>query len=96
MKTYDFKLVAVKDLDGKDVTEIHKAIGNLLFKFAENLDLTEIARGIYIGEPVELRPGEAKELRSLLIGPKSNLFAFVKKAIIDYMDSVEAKKDERG
>ena len=97
MKKYDFTKVVLKDIEGAVVKEsqIHKDVANLIYHNAMTLDLIEVAREINSGMAVELTPAWVKEIRGIILGSKSNLFAFSKKAVSDYMDEVEKKKEPK-
>ncbi len=94
---YNFSEITVVNVDGepyseKELKPVHKIVGNHLYNGVRNVDLVETAMIINRGKPVELKPGEAKEIRALLCGPQSIIVAFVRKAIGEYMDCVEGQK----
>ena len=87
---FDFTKIVVTDIDGKALgeTEVYKAIANVLWLGAKNLDLVEVAMSINRGEEVELEKVDIAELQRLVKDPKSGFFAYAQKAILDYVDSV--------
>lgn len=104
MKTYDFTKIKLIDLDGVQVDEakeerekdripVYKLLAILLFRHASNYDLIDTAREINKGCPVQLKPAEVKEIRALIKSPNSRIFSFGKKALENYMDSVEADQE---
>ncbi len=95
MKKYDFTKVVVRNIEGVIEEEIkpHKLVADLVYRLADTLDLIEVAREINSGMAVDLTPAWAKEIKRIILGPKSNLWAFTKKAVSDYMDEVEKKKE---
>ena len=91
---YNFSKIKVVNVDGQpykktELLPTHKIIGKRIYDIASNLDLVDVAMEINRGKSVELKHGEAKEIRELLCGKESTLLAFLRKAIIEYMDKVE-------
>ncbi len=97
MKKYDFTKVVVKNIEGTVEKEIeaHKLVADLVYRLADTLDLIEVAREINAGIAVSLTPAWAKEIKSIILGPKSNLWAFTKKAVSDYMDEIDKQKEPK-
>ena len=83
----DFKKIIVKDINNEIVKDekFHKKIANIIYNFAENLDMVEIARDINQGKEVELRTNEIDNLIHLFTTSKL-LMSFTKKAIKDFLD----------
>ena len=89
MAKYDFAKVQLTDIEGKPLegADLHKQIGNqLYFGDHKDLDLVEKGRAMYKGEAVELDKTEIESLKALLDG---TLKPFARKAVYDYIDSVE-------
>jgi hypothetical protein len=89
---YDFKAIKAESLDGKQVKDIHKTIANALYTMTKNLDLVEKAIEINKGKPVELEKAEIAEVKRILNDEKIGFYAFVKKAILDYIEKVNTTK----
>ncbi len=94
---YNFSEITVVNVDGEpyslgELKPVHKIVGSHIYNGVRNVDLVDIAMSINRGEAVELKPGEAKEIRMLLCGPQSIMSAFIRKAIGEYMDCVEGQK----
>ena len=88
---YDFSKVEIIDIEeGKTDLKVHEDIGNLVYRYAKDLDLVEKGRTIYKGEAVELDKIEVEEIITIINDPKYGLFAFTRKAIKDYIDDVKA------
>lgn len=90
----DLTKIKLRDIDGK-VTKfqkgggIHKTIANILYLKVKDLDLVDIAMQMNSGQSVEMTPTQIKEMRSLIADPATGVFAFVKKAVFDYLDKIE-------
>ena len=91
---YNFSEVKIKDIDGKEINNTHKALANAIYLLTENLDLVEIAQKINRGEEVDLEKAEVETIKQIINEPKAGFFAFVKKAYFDYIDSVKEKSKE--
>lgn len=91
----NFNKLELKDIKGgpaKPEQPIHEVIGNIIYAQAKDLNLVDIARAIYRGEEVELRDNEASEIEGLLTSENSQLLAFARKAVKDFM--AEHRKDK--
>jgi hypothetical protein len=91
----NFKDLEVKDIEGKIVTDntVYKAVADILWKFAGNLDHVAIAMEINKGVSVDLSEKELREILTLLLGDKSNLFSYVKIQAKDFIE--EAIKNQK-
>ncbi len=94
---YDFSKISVTDVDGNAhkktaLKPIHQIAATKIYNEIRDVGLVEPAIAMNKGESVEFDKGEAKAVRKLLCGEQSTLFAFIRKAISDYMDSVEKEK----
>lgn len=91
----NFSKIKLCDIEGKEIkgANLHKIIAHLLWQYVRNLDLVETAQLIHKGKPVDLRTSEVKELRALIVDPKSQVMAFAQKAILDFMDKAASKKE---
>ena len=93
---YNFSKVQVLDIDNKPLTEngkpyecyreMAKIIHRLSFK---DLELVELAKEIYKGTEVEIDKAEIEIIKEVVLSSECPLFAFVKKAIKDYIESVK-------
>lgn len=72
--------VVIKDHDA------HKLIANTIYHSAKNLDLIEKAMLINKGKEVELTTKEKDEMIEI-IKNANNIAAFVKKAVIEYLNA---------
>lgn len=83
----NFSGIELLDLGGNIVPnpDLHKTVARAIYHFSKNLDLMDIARKINRGEDVELRDSEVIEVRRIVQSPEAGLFAFVKKAILDFL-----------
>jgi len=91
----DFSKMQMKDIEGKIVNspELYKTVANVLWRGAKTLDLVDVAMAINRGEVVELRDDEVEEIKELVKDLKSGVFAFARKQILDFIESVqEAEK----
>jgi hypothetical protein len=80
--------VELKTIEGEvmESHELHKAVANLMYRFAQDLDLVEIAMKMNRGEEVELTASQIKELKRLIVSKESVLASFSKKAAIEYLE----------
>jgi len=87
----DFTKVQLVDIEGKEVQshELHKAIADILWKKAKNLDLVDIAMQMNRGEEVELTDSLKGEIIQMMKDPNCGLAAFARKAVIDYLTSLD-------
>lgn len=88
---YNFSTVKLTDIEGKEMenADAHKTLANAVYNLTTNLDLVEKAMQINKGEEVALTPEEIEVVKGVINDPKTNFFAFVKKAFLDYIDSVK-------
>jgi len=90
---YSFHTVAITDIDGKDSkVEVHKTLANALYSKSKDLDLVEKARIMNKGEEIELDKTEIEEIKKVIKDPQIGFFAFVQKALLDYIDSIKEPK----
>jgi hypothetical protein len=89
----NFKDLEVKDIEGEVIPDntIYKAVADILYKFAGNLDFVSVAMEMNKGIAVDLTIKQLREIVKLIKSDKSNLFAYAKKAVEDF---VEAKIKE--
>ena len=89
---YQFHTVTINDIEGKENKEakVHKTLANALYSKSSDLDLVEKARTINKGEEVELDKTEIEVVKKMIKDPQIGFFAFVQKALLDYIDSVKA------
>lgn len=94
---YNFSKIKLTDIEGKEFpnAQVHKIIANFLYHSAKTMDLVETARFINRGEEVELDKSEIEEIRDLVGDPKQSIFAYAKKAIFEYIDSVQEKEKNK-
>ena len=88
---YDFSKITLTDLDEKPLTgqPFYKDIWRLVYFYSQDLDLVEKAREINKGKVVELDKNEVNVITELVNSEKSWVFAFAKKAYVDYIASVK-------
>jgi hypothetical protein len=92
MKT-DFTKIKVLDIGDKPITDFHKVLARVIFMHTQNLDLVEIARAMNKGESVELRDSDFDELKRIVNSREANIFAFARKATLDFIEEQKGKKD---
>lgn len=92
---YDFTKIELLDIMGKPTKKqgLYKDLANAIYLFAsaKNLNLVEVARTIFQGKEVELDKEEIQDIIAIVEDGRSGFFAFVKKAIKDYIESVQAE-----
>jgi hypothetical protein len=89
----NFTEIKLVDVDGQKLPEsaFHKTIANILYQKVQTLDLVDVAMKINKGEEVEVSAAALKEIETVLLDPKSGLWAFARKAVKDYIASVTTK-----
>jgi len=92
-----FSKMQMKDIDGNVVpsSELYKTVANALWHGAKNLDLVETAMVINRGEVVELSKKDVLEIERVVKDPKSGLFAFAQKQILDFIDEVRESEKKK-
>lgn len=90
---YNFTTIKVLDIEGKEFPGIiaYKSLADLIYQGANTVDLLEKARLINKGVEVDLTPEEIKEVNMLINHPQKGFSAFVKKPLLDYIDSVKVE-----
>jgi len=87
---YNFSKVKLTNIDGQEAAkDVHKTLAAVLYNLTSDLDLVEKALKINKGEEVELDKTEIAEVKKVINDPKAGFFAFVKKGLFDYIDSVK-------
>lgn len=93
----NFKEVKLFDIDNVPIpiekSNIHKAIANILYLQAKNLDLVDIAIKINRGETIDVSKLELEGIKETILNSQIGLSAFVKKATIEYINSI-GREDE--
>lgn len=92
MKT-DFTKIKIFDMKDEPIDDFYKVLARVIFIHTQNLDLVEIARAINKGEPVELRDSDWDEIKRIVNSREANIFAFARKATLDFIDEQKGKKD---
>lgn len=94
----DFSKMQMLDIEGKIVPsqELYKTVANSLWHNAKNLDLIEVAMAINKGKIVEVSKKDVLEIEQVVKDPKSGIFAFAQKQILDFIELAqeEEKKDK--
>lgn len=85
----NFKELKVKTLEWQEIADVNKVIANVIYTNTKNLDLVDFALKINKWEEIEITKSELEEIRDLCLDEKSWLFAFVKKAIKDFIDNLK-------
>ena len=90
---FDFSKIKLTDIEGKPLkkSEVHKSIANALWMSAKKLDLVEVAMEINRGKAVALEKEEVAEVKRLVDDDKQGFLAFARKAVHDYIESVQKK-----
>ena len=88
---YNFSEIILKDIEGKAIADhqVHKHLANGLYVAVQDLDLVTKAIEINAGKETELDKTEVQKIIEFINGEKCGLVAFVKKAILDYIESVK-------
>jgi len=89
----DFSKLQVTKLDGDVINDFYRDIADIIYKYTDTLDLVDIAIHINRGEVVELRDSEAERIISLFSGNKIPMFAFARKAVIDFVTLQKQKSN---
>ena len=93
----NFSKVKLTDIDGKVIpgAKIHKTLADVIWKFANSVDLVDIAIAINKGQEVALEKVEIAEIRRLINDPKCGFFTYAKKALFDFLDEAQQKEDQK-
>lgn len=89
----DFTKIKIADIEDKPIDDFHKVLARVIYMHTQNLDLVEIARQINKGEPVELRSSDWDEIKRIVKSREANVFAFARKAVIDFIEEHKGKKN---
>lgn len=82
----NFSKVIIKNIKGELIENIHQVIGGMIYERTKDLSLVELAIKIYKGEEVELSQLQVEEIKRLI--NENATQAFVKKALLEYIDKV--------
>ena len=90
----NFKEIEYIDIDGKvdEMATMYHTVADLIYRLTQNLDLVDIALQINRGEEVDLRPADIKEIKRIVNDPKSGMFAFARKAVLEFLDGKKEKE----
>ncbi len=101
----NFLKIKLENIEGKPFKvregnkDIYKSLADLIYIHAtDNLELVKIAMEINAGKEVDLRDSEVKTIKRIINGvsiEQGGLFAFVRKAILDYIAKAEQKEEKR-
>jgi len=93
-KLIQFKDIDLRDLDGNPapIKDLHKTIANLIWKNAISVGLVDVAIKINRGEAVSLNPKDSAEILSILNNPQLGVFAYVRKAVKEFLEEKCPKK----
>jgi len=93
---YDFSKIKLQNIMGQPIAnaEVHKTVGNLIYRATKDLGMVETAMAIYAGGEVELDKTEVAEIERLIDDPSSSVAAFARKAVHDYIDKVKEPKSK--
>lgn len=88
------KEVKIFDLDHRRVKaapgqELYKHIANAIYTKTGSLDMLAIVELMNKGLAVEMSSSQIAEMIAIIESPKSGIFAFVKKAVLDYLIKVQ-------
>jgi hypothetical protein len=94
---YDFKKIEIRDINGviliqDDSSKIYKVLANFIYFNAHTIDMVLKAIEINKGNEVELDASEVEDIKNLIINGKFNVFAFIKKEIINFLDDNNGNK----
>ena len=90
----DLTKIKLSDLTGKRVKqakgqELHKYIANVIYTTTGSIDMLHIAEHINEGNSVIVTDSQLAEIKGIIAAPNNNIFAFAKKAVLDYLSAVE-------
>lgn len=96
---YNFTNVQATDIEGKLLLtpagkplELFKDVGRMIHREChEDLELVEVAKLIFHGEEVEISIVQINIITTIIVSKKSFLDASIKKAVKDYIDSIQAE-----
>ena len=90
MKKFNFKEVKVKDINNQEVPEVpvHQILANELYNGTSSTELLKLAKDINNGTPVDLKDNDINQIRGILNNPYSMLKAFIKVAVLDYIEQI--------
>ena len=90
---FNFSKVVLKSIEGKVIenANIYKTVGNLIYNGTKDLGMLEIARTIYVGSDVDLSEVDVAEVTRVINDPNSGVLAFARKAVLEYIASVQDK-----
>lgn len=87
---YNFSTIELVGIDGKKLdAKAHQSLGNAIYTFTKDLGLVDKAMEIYKGKEVDLGDTEIKIIKSIIEDERVQFHAFVKKAMLDYINSVK-------
>lgn len=94
---FNFSKLTLKNVDGTEIKgEVHKELANLIYARTSDLGLVDKAIDIHAGKEVDLTDAELIEVNNLIEikaqGGQNFFMAFARKALGDYIKSVQAKK----
>ena len=87
---YNFSKVVVKDIDDKDMefSDFSSQLANLVYQGTRTLEFLDMAKDIKAEKDIEMNDKQVGEFK-LLITANSQMAAFVKKGILDYIETVK-------
>lgn len=89
--TFDVSKLKFQDLNGQElpIPTAHKSLGNSIYLGVVSLDGLDLAQRIHKGGKVEITPFEKEVIIAHLNDQQCSLFGFVKKTIIDYLNTLK-------
>ena len=86
---FDFSQVKVQAIDGTDIPAegVYKPLANAIYRATQKLDLVDAALKINQGQSVFLVEDDVKEVRRIINDPAVGFFAFIRKALNDFLDN---------
>lgn len=89
---YNFTDLTAFTIDDKAIPEIDKLLANSIYSGTKDLGLVTVAQDIYRGKDVEITLPQIEEIKRIVQDEKTGFFAFVQKAILDFLDNPTSKK----
>lgn len=87
----DFRKIEVTDIEGNNSTfDIHKDLGNVIYKNTPDLGELEFAQAIYKLGEVEVDEERVAIIRKYM--DVGQFLAFIKKSVYEQLDSINIKK----
>jgi hypothetical protein len=89
---YNFKDLVATNIEGTAITSLNKTLGNAIYNTTQDLAMVDVAKDIYNDKTVDLTVSQIEEVKRIVKDEKNGFFAFVQKAILDFLEKGTDKK----